>query len=151
MTWQAASDVAAKVVNANSRGCRDCGHIQNFRTEHGFLAYYPGVECCPPALRRQIEWRHKDIDRINRQIQERQDRATELRRQAERAPTHNAKANAEAEAARAERSLHMIIRDHYTPQLQELSKEVARLKRKLAALRPENLVPHEALQLEGTP
>lgn len=137
MTWQPVADVAAKVVNANSRGCRDCGHIAHATTEHGYLAYYPGVECCPPALRRQIQWRHQDIDRINRTIQDRQDHATELRRQAERAPTHNAKAIAEAEAARAERNLHIVLRDNYTPQLQALSKEVARLKTKLRSMQIE--------------
>lgn len=134
MTWQPVSDLVPKtrVLNADTRGCQDCGTVMEYQTETGFTAYYPGVECCQPAIRRQIRWRSEEIDALNRKLRERQDAVARIREEVELAPSRSALAAAETKLARAEKNLHVVVRDHFTPALRELSDEIARLKRKYA-------------------
>lgn len=136
MTWEPVGDVIkrTKTINEHSQGCRDCGTVMQTTTPSGFTAYYPGVECCPPALRRQIQWRSQEIDTVNRKLQERQDAVTHIRDEINLAPSRSAAAAAEAKLTRAERNLAISMREHFTPQLRELSKEIARLKNKLRQL-----------------
>lgn len=130
MTWQAVGDVARQIVNADAPGCRDCGTVREVRTEHGYVARYPGVECCAPAIRRQVEWRAGEIDQLQREIQQRRGVLDELRQAVEDAP-HSAREAREGLVARATRAFNSRMEHVYEPKLRELSSEIARLKRKL--------------------
>lgn len=136
MTWQSTGDLMqhVRVLNGNTRGCQDCGTVMEYQTDSGFTAYYPGVECCQPAIRRQIRWRSEEIDALNRKLRERQDAVARIREEVELAPSRSALAAAETKLSRAEKNLHLVVRDHFTPALRELSDEIARLKRKYAQL-----------------
>lgn len=130
MTWQAVGDVAKTIVNADAPGCRDCGTVREIRTDHGHVARYPGVECCPPALRRQIQWRAEDIDQVKGDIEQRRRVLTELQQAVDDAP-HSAREGRQGLLSRAERAFASRMEHVFQPRLRELSGEIARLKRKL--------------------
>lgn len=131
MTWQPISDITTKFLGDPNRGCRDCGTIMKYTTATGHTAYYPGVECCAPALRRQIQWRSGDIDTLQRQLQTREKTVQQIQDEIDHAHSRTAAAAAAAKKERAERNLDQAMREIYTPQLRELSAEIARLRRKL--------------------
>lgn len=130
MTWQAISDVTQAIINENAPGCPDCGTVKEVRTANGYTARYPGVECCPPAIRRQIDWRAQEIDQVQADIQRERNALNELRQAADEAP-RTSKDAAEKRHQHADKGHQKRMEDKYEPQLKELSSEIARLKRKL--------------------
>ena len=113
-------------------GCRDCGAITERRTPTGLVVEYPGVECCAPAIRRQIAWRTAELDQLNKRVSERRAAVAELQRKSADGDRQSA-----AYAAQAARAFESIMRPKegaWGIELDELSKEIARLKKKLNAL-----------------
>ena len=134
MTWQAVSDIVndAYLAPDKPKGCRDCGAITERRTPTGLVVEYPGVECCPPAIRRQIAWRAAELDQLNKRVNERRAAVAELQRKSADGDRHSA-AYA-AQAARAFESLMERKRGAWALELEELSDEIRRLKGKLMDL-----------------
>lgn len=135
MTWQAVSDIVedAYLSQEKPKGCRDCGTVVEYRvkTKPGLVVEYPGVECCPPAIRRQIAWRAAELDVLNKRVNERHAAVKELQRKSD------TDKHAGAYAAQAARAFEAIMRPKegaWGIELDELSKEIARLKKKLNAL-----------------
>lgn len=131
MTWQSVGDIAQQIVNADAPGCRDCGTVMEFKTKSGYTARYPGVECCPPAIRRQIQWRAGEIDQVKADIENRRKVLTELQQAVDDAP-HTAREARQGLLAKATRAFESRMEHVIRPQLTELSTEIGRLKRKLA-------------------
>lgn len=132
MSWQSVADVTKTYLLSQPKGCRDCGTIKTFTSENGMLIEHPGVECCPPAIRRQISWRAAELDQLNKRVSERRAAVAELQRKSADGDRHSA-----AYAAQAARAFEAIMRPKegaWGIELDELSKEIARLKKKLNAL-----------------
>lgn len=132
MSWQSVADVTKTYLLSQPKGCRDCGTIKTFTSENGMIIEYPGVECCPPAIRRQIAWRAAELDQLNKRVSERRAAVAELQRKSADGDRHSA-----AYAAQAARAFEAIMRPKegaWGIELDELSKEIARLKKKLNAL-----------------
>lgn len=129
--WTSVGEVAKRVFNQNTPGCRDCGAILAHQTESGHVFWHPGVECCAPAIRRQIAWRGNDINHIQAEIAGHRKGIAELQKLAAEA-SYQSRSTAEAKALRAEESLRKRMREDYEPRLKALSSEIARLKRELA-------------------
>lgn len=136
MSWQSVSDIAegSYLATAKPKGCRDCGTVVAYevKTKPGLVVEYPGVECCPPAIRRQIAWRAAELDALNKRVRERRAAVEELQRKSADGDRHSA-----AYAAQAARAFESIMRPRegaWGIELDDLAKEIARLKRKLAAL-----------------
>lgn len=133
MTWQAVSDIVndAYLAPDKPKGCRDCGAITERRTPTGLVIEYPGVECCPPAIRRQIAWRAAELDALNKRVSERRAAVAELQRKSD---TDKHAGAYYAQAARAFESLMERKRGAWALEIEELSDEISRLKKKLQAL-----------------
>lgn len=136
MSWQSVSDIVedAYLSQEKPKGCRDCGAVVEYRvkTKPGLVVEYPGVECCPPAIRRQIAWRTAELDQLNKRVNERRAAVAELQRKSADGDRHSA-AYA-AQAARAFESLMERKRGAWALELEELSDEIRRLKGKLMDL-----------------
>lgn len=135
MTWQAVGDVAKRVFNEDTPGCPYCGAVMVHQTEEGHAFWYPGVECCADAIRRQVSWRANEINQVQARITERRQRVQETIDAVEEA-SYQAKGSAQARADRASKALAVRMREEFEPALKELSSEIARLKRKLMANHP---------------
>ena len=136
MTWQSVSDIVEDTYLSQEkpRGCPDCGTVVEYRvqTRNGLVIEYPGVECCAPAIRRQIAWRAAELDQLNKRVTERRAAVAELQRKSADGDRQSA-----AYAAQAARAFEAIMRPKegaWGIELDELSKEIARLKKKLNAL-----------------
>lgn len=136
MSWQSVSDIAeaSYLATAKPKGCRDCGTVVEYevKTKPGLVVEHPGVECCPPAIRRQIAWRTAELDQLNKRVNERRAAVEELQRKSADGDRHSA-----AYAAQAARAFEAIMapgQGEWALELKGLSGEIARLKRKLAAL-----------------
>ena len=125
-------------LTEKARGCPDCGRIEEYRVTLSsgqvMALFYPGVECCPAAMKRQIEWRQADIERVNRTMADRDKAVRELREAVDFALNRTAMAQMDKKAASAERSFMADVEAVYTPQMHALSAEIVRLKKKLTAL-----------------
>lgn len=133
-TWQPVADLAETQLGATARGCPHCGSRTTITTDDGRTITYPSVECCPPAIKRQIRWREEDIRALNRRRAEREQALEQLRESLDELPTRAARAAAEAKLARSERNSATRDREDFTPRLRELNAEVARLNAKLTAI-----------------
>lgn len=136
MTWRSVSDIVedAYLSQEKPKGCRDCGTVVEYRvqTRKGLVVEYPGVECCPPAIRRQIAWRTAELDQLNKRVNERRAAVAELQRKSADGDRHSV-----AYAAQAARAFEAIMapgQGAWARELQGLSGEIARLKRKLMDL-----------------
>ena len=136
MSWQSVSDIVedAYLSQEKPKGCRDCGAVVEYRvqTRKGLVIEYPGVECCPPAIRRQIAWRAAELDQLNKRVNERRAAVAELQRKSADGDRHSA-----AYAAQAARAFEAIMapgQGEWALELKGLSGEIARLKRKLMDL-----------------
>lgn len=132
MSWQNAGDVAKTYLLSQPKGCRDCGTIKTFTCENGMIIEYPGVECCAPAIRRQIAWRAAELDQLNKRVNERRAAVAELQRKS--ADGDRQSAAYAAQAARAFEAIMAPGQGAWALELKDLSGEIARLKRKLMDL-----------------
>lgn len=132
MSWQSVADVTKTYLLSQPKGCRDCGTIKTFTSENGMIIEYPGVECCPPAIRRQISWRAAELDQLNKRVSERRAAVEELKRKSADGDRHSA-----AYAAQAVRAFDALMergRGAWALEIDELAKEIRRLKARLNAL-----------------
>lgn len=132
MSWQSVADVTKTFLLSQPKGCRDCGAITERRTPTGLVVEYPGVECCPPAIRRQIAWRAAELDALNKRVSERRAAVEELKRKSADGDRHSA-----AYAAQAVRAFDALMergRGAWALEIDELAKEIRRLKTRLNAL-----------------
>lgn len=139
--WRSVAElVTGDVVflTERAKGCPDCGRIEERRVRmrggQEMVLFYPGVECCPAAVKRQIEWRQADIERVNRTMADRDKAVRELREAVDFALNKVAMAQMDKKAAVAEKSFMTDVERVYTPQMHELSAEIVRLKKKLTTL-----------------
>ena len=125
MTWQAVGDIldTTAILN-NLRGCPYCGAICRLHA-----IPHAAVECCPPALERQIAWRTDDLTQLHKAASDRERDVRELQ-----AKVTDGDKQAAVQAARAARSLETYMQrgGMWDTEVRELSDEIKRLKSKLA-------------------
>lgn len=131
--WQPASELTATHLGNPNRGCPHCGTVMRHHTPTGQTAYWPGTECCPPAIRRQIGWRTEQLDGLRKTITDRENAIREMQDEIETAP-RSAQAQLLAKRDRAQRNLNAVMQDHYTPEIRTISREIARLRHRLTDL-----------------
>lgn len=133
MTWQSVSDIVndAYLAPDKPKGCRDCGAVTERRTPTGLVVEHPSVECCAPAIRRQIAWRAAELDQLNKRVNERRAAVAELQRKSDSDKHAGAYY---AQAVRAFDSLMERKRGAWALELEELSDEIRRLKGKLQSI-----------------
>lgn len=139
--WRDMRDMLRSGMEALSlyaKGCRFCGRIEErhvpLQSGGSMVVYYPGVECCPDALRQQVKWRIEEIDAVRKRMADREKAVAELREHVDLAPTRSAAEAAAKRADFAEKSLQRELNEVFTAELRRLSGDLARLKKKLAAL-----------------
>jgi hypothetical protein len=133
VTWQSTRDVLEKEgpFAGQTPGCPYCGTVIDYTTSTGHGVSYPGVECCAPAIRRQIAWRTREIEVLKKRIEDRRREVEELQRSAVDGDRGKL-----AAAARAQRAFDSLLGPEgaWSTELRELSREIVRLKRKLPGL-----------------
>lgn len=132
MTWKKAGDIAtSRLFGSQTKGCPFCGTIVDYVTETGKVISYPGVECCPEALRRQIAWRKGELDQLNKRAADRLRDVEDLQRRSVEGDRSSL-----ALAARAQRSYEALMGPdgEWNTEMRALSNEITRLRKKLASL-----------------
>lgn len=131
-TWQSVADIAQSFLGDPTVGCQFCGVVvERVHEVTGQSAYHPGVECCPGALKRQIKWRTGDVNDVQRRITDREKGIEQMQAEQETALSRSAAAAIEARVAKARVALDHALKEIFTPQLQELSGELSRLRQAL--------------------
>lgn len=132
MSWQAVGDILeGNYLLGDPKGCRDCGTIRTHKHPNGLIIEYPGVECCIPAIRRQIKWRSGDLDALNKQVSDRLRAVEELKA---KAGEDRHLLGYAAQAARAYDALMRPGTGEWDIEIKALSTDIKRLRAKLEAM-----------------
>lgn len=129
--WQSVATLAGKAtLGRPDDGCPNCGIVMHYTTETGQQAYWPGTECCPQAITRQIGWLHDEIADLKKRAETRNQHIRDLEESVELATTPGARAAAQAEVNRASHNLQQVYDDLYAEPMKERSSEIRRLAAK---------------------
>ncbi len=135
--WQTVADLTRSHLGNPNHGCPYCGTVIQRTTDTGKTAYHPATECCPRALRRQINWRMDEIDAIKKRAREREKLVEKIQEEVKLAPTKAMAGQAQVRLDRARLNYRDYVGNFVAPDLRELSTEIARLKAKLIKLEPQ--------------